>query len=340
MKKSIKFRPEFFEWTIHILFWMVFIIAPTALRERPSHPMPDNLHFVGHMPPAPMYNPMWTLMPFVILYFYLNYLVFAKWYRQRKYLKYALFNLFAIAAIVGVRTVLEFSLHMQVFHNLFFDSMLFLFMFMLSSSITIIKDKSITDKHLKESEISFLRNQINPHFLFNVMNMIVVFSRKYPEKVESAVNTLSDILRYVIYDTRHRSKAGHEIMVIEQYLSLQRLRFGEEVKINTSFSEIDPDLEMEPMLLMPIIENAFKHGTSMVDSPVIDISASSTGGTLYFEVKNKFSSQCISSLSTYSGLGLANIKRRLDLLYPQKYKLYEGPEDGGWFIVKLIIDCK
>jgi sensor histidine kinase YesM len=170
--------------------------------------------------------------------------------------------------------------------------------------------------------------------------MIVVFSRKYPDKVERSVNTLSDILRYMIYDTKQKSKLGHEIMVIEQYLSLQRQRFGEEVEIRTSFDETDKNLMIEPMLLIPIIENAFKHGTSMIKSPVIDISTKSKDGVLYFEVKNKYSPHYTSSLTTYSGLGLANIKRRLDLLYMGKYEFQEEIADGEWFIVRIKIDCR
>lgn len=338
MTKILRLKSDIFEWAIHILFWLVFIIVPNVVRERPMPPFPDNKVFMDHMPD--MYNPLWILMPFIILYFYLNYLVFSRFYKQREYLKYAILNIITVFAFLGIKIIFESWMWQPRFQNYFFDFMLFLFMFLLSTSITIVKVQSVTAKHLKDSEISFLRNQINPHFLFNVMNMIVVFSRKYPDKVESSVNTLSDILRYMIYDTKQKSKVGYEIMVIEQYLSLQRLRFGDEVEIRTSFDETDNNIMIEPMLLIPIIENAFKHGTSMVKSPVIDISTKSKDGILYFKVKNKFSPLYISSLTTYSGLGLANIKRRLDLLYPGKYEFHEEMADGEWFIVQIIIDCR
>jgi LytS/YehU family sensor histidine kinase len=129
-------------------------------------------------------------------------------------------------------------------------------------------------------------------------------------------------------------------MVIEQYLSLQRLRFGEEVLINTSFIEEDKSIMVEPMLLIPIIENAFKHGTSMISAPVIDISIRSEDGVLYLNIKNKFSPNASSSLTNYSGLGLANIKRRLELLYPKKYEFKEEIENGEWFIILLKINCR
>lgn len=338
MKKILKLKSEILEWAIHILFWLVFIIVPTVFRERPLPPMPDGKMVMDHMPD--MYNPLWVLMPFIIIYFYLNYLFFSKWYKQRKYLKYAIGNAVTVFSFLAIKMLLETVIWQPRFQNVFFDFMLFLFMFLLSTSITIIKVQNITSRHLIDNEISFLRNQINPHFLFNVMNMIVVFSRKYPEKVESSVNTLSDILRYMIYDTKQKSKVGHEIMVIEQYLSLQRLRFGDEVDIRTSFEDTDNNIMVEPMLLIPIIENAFKHGTSMIESPVIDISTRSSNGILCFEVKNKFSSQYVSSLSTYSGLGLANIRRRLELLYPDKHEITEEIENSGWFKVRITIDCR
>ncbi len=327
-----------FEYVIHILFWLVFIIAPLFLREGRTPPMSGNMPFPDHHPE--MHSPLLTLFPVLIIYFYLNYLLFSKWYRQRQYLKFVLWNIITVVFFICLRSVLEFWIWEAGIRNFFFDFLIFLFMFLLSTSITIFKIQNITAKHLRESEISFLRNQINPHFIFNVMNMIVAFSRKYPERVETAVNTLSDILRYMLYDTRDKSKVSHEIMVIEQYLSLQRLRFDNEVEIKTSFTQSGNDIMVEPMLLIPIIENAFKHGTSMVSSPVIDITLSTQNGILNAMVRNKYSKQNTSSLSTYSGLGLANIRRRLELLYPGKHEFEENRVDDQWFIVKLKIDCR
>jgi len=326
------------EYVIHILFWLVFIVAPLFLREGPAPPQPGNMTFPGHHPE--MHSPLLTLIPLLIIYFYLNYLLFSKWYRQRQYMKFVLWNIFTVVGFLGLRSVLEFWIWQSSIRNLFFDFLLFLFMFLLSTSITIFKIQNITARHLRESEISFLRNQINPHFIFNVMNMIVAFSRKYPERVETAVNTLSDILRYMLYDTQDKSKVSHEIMVIEQYLSLQRLRFDNEVEIKTSFTQSGDDIMVEPMLLVPIIENAFKHGTSMVSSPVIDISLTTQNSILTVMVRNKYTNQNTSSLSTYSGLGLVNIKRRLELLYPGKHEFEEKRVDEGWFVVTLKIDCR
>ncbi|OFY38405.1 MAG: hypothetical protein A2X18_02740 [Bacteroidetes bacterium GWF2_40_14] len=327
-----------FEYVIHILFWLVFIIAPLFLREGPVPPRSGNMVFPG--PHPAMHSPLLTLFPVLIIYFYLNYLLFSKWYGQRQYLKFVMWNIITVVAFLGLRSVLELWIWEVGIRNLFFDFLIFLFMFLLSTSITIFKIQNITAKHLRESEISFLRNQINPHFIFNVMNMIVAFSRKYPERVETAVNTLSDILRYMLYDTQDKSKVSHEIMVIEQYLSLQRLRFENEVEIKTSFTLSGKDIMVEPMLLIPIIENAFKHGTSMVSSPVIDISLTTHNGILTTMVRNKYTMQNTTSLSTYSGLGLANIKRRLELLYPGKHEFEEKRVDNEWFVVMLKIDCR
>lgn len=324
------------EYVIHILFWLAFIIAPLFLRDSNAPPHPGNMAFPGHQPG----NPFLTLIPLLIIYFYLNYLLFSKWYKEKQYIKFVLWNIITVVGFLVLRSVLEYWIWGSGKRNLFFDFLLFLFMFLLSTSITIFKIQNTTAKLLRESEISFLRNQINPHFIFNVMNMIVAFSRKHPENVETAVNTLSDILRYMLYDTRDKSKVSHEIMVIEQYLTLQRLRFDNEVEINVSFTQSDRDIMVEPMLLIPIIENAFKHGTSMVSSPVIDISLRTQNGILTAMVRNKFSLQNTSSLSTYSGLGLANIRRRLELLYPDKHKFVEKRVDDEWFLVTLKIDCR
>ncbi len=336
--KGEKKQSANFEYVIHILFWLVFIIAPLFLREGPVPPQHGTMSFPGDHPQ--MHSPLLTLIPALIIYFYLNYLLFSRWYKKRQFLRFVMWNIVTIVTFICLRSVLELWIWNVNMRNLFFDFLLFLFMFLLSTSITIFKIQNITAKNLRESEISFLRNQINPHFIFNVMNMIVAFSRKYPERVETAVNTLSDILRYMLYDTRDKSKVSHEIMVIEQYLSLQRLRFDNEVEISTTFTQSGTDIMVEPMLLIPIIENAFKHGTSMVSSPLIDISLSTQNGILTAKVRNKYSKQDSTSLSTYSGLGLANIRRRLELLYPGRHEFEEKRVDDQWFVVTLKIDCR
>jgi two-component system LytT family sensor kinase len=132
-----------------------------------------------------------------------------------------------------------------------------------------------------ESELTFLRSQISPHFMFNILNNLVALARKKSDDLEPAIINLSQLMRYMLYESDvHRVFLSKEIEYIKSYINLQMLRFGSNVKINIDV-QFDTDLyTIEPMLLIPFVENAFKHGTGMVENPVIDISIAVDADTI------------------------------------------------------------
>ncbi len=176
--------------------------------------------------------------------------------------------------------------------------------------------------HLK-TELNFLRSQISPHFIFNILNSLVSLSRKKSDALEPAIMNLSHIMRYMLYESDdNRVPLNKEIEYVKSYINLQMLRFGSEVSVNIDING-DTDLFMiEPMLLIPFIENAFKHGTGMVDRPVINISLhiSDESDQMNFCVQNPIG-HLDQSKDGSSGIGLSNVQRRLAILYPQKHDL-------------------
>jgi len=174
------------------------------------------------------------------------------------------------------------------------------------------------------SELKFLRSQVSPHFLFNVLTNLVSLARKKSDQLEPALIMLSDLMRYMLYDTTGKKVLlSKEIAYLNSYIALQKLRFGNDVDIN---SHIDTDAHaanytIEPMLLIPFVENAFKHGTGYTQHPEINIRLSLTDDILTFEVQNQFDSDPLASKDENSGIGLANVKSRLDLLYPGNHRL-------------------
>jgi len=219
-----------------------------------------------------------------------------------------------------------------------------LFFLTVSASYRIIFDYVKNEQEKKEqeteklkSELSFLRSQISPHFIFNVLNSIVALSRRKPERVESVVVKLSDLMRYMLYESDDaKVTIEREIQYLRAYIELQQLRFGDDVEINFYDNQIDKFQFIEPMLLIPFVENAFKHGVGMILNPTINVYLNTESNRLVFEVKNKVNRQFKEVKDHSSGIGLNNVKRRLELLYPDNHQLTTKDEDG-FYLIKLII---
>ena len=177
-------------------------------------------------------------------------------------------------------------------------------------------------QHLK-SELTFLRSQISPHFMFNVLNNLVALARKKSDSLEPAIVSLSQLMRYMLYESDDsRVTLGKEVEYIKSFISLQMLRFRDTVKTNV---EVQGDIDfftIEPMLMIPFVENAFKHGTGMLDVAQIDIRLSVNEATrlMHFSVTNDVGPGDDSKDGS-SGIGIANVRRRLAILYPDKHEL-------------------
>lgn len=199
----------------------------------------------------------------------------------------------------------------------------------------LIKERETS--HL-QSELTFLRSQISPHFMFNVLNNLVALARKKSDDLEPALMSLSQLMRYMLYESDdNRVYLSKEIEYIKSYINLQKLRFGNYITVNIN---VDGDMDryaIEPMLLIPFVENAFKHGTGMIENPVINISIAVDENThlLHFEIGNVISPLDVSKDSN-SGIGIGNVKRRLAILHPDKHGLRIIHQDNT-FTVKLDI---
>lgn len=212
----------------------------------------------------------------------------------------------------------------------------------------IFKDKSRADmlarkkqeENLK-TELSFLRSQVSPHFLFNVLNNITALARKKSDELEPTVIKLSSLMRYMLYEANEEKVLlKTEIEYLNSYIELQRQRFGDKVAIHVHMDDIKQSTaRIEPMLLIPFVENAFKHGTGFIYQPVIDILLSVQDDQLIFKVKNKCNTNEAELKDTASGIGLQNVSRRLSLLYGKVHTLeiYKETDLGNniWFHVSL-----
>jgi LytS/YehU family sensor histidine kinase len=142
-------------------------------------------------------------------------------------------------------------------------------------------------------------------------------------------------MQYMLYDTdEERVPLSKEVEYLQSYIDLQKQRFGNKVPITVSLDSPRGFLEIEPMLLIPFVENAFKHGVGLIDQPSINIELCVREKTLYFKVRNRYNMSSAEVKDKTSGIGLSNVKRRLKLLYGNLQRL-DISRDNGWFIVSL-----
>ncbi len=205
-----------------------------------------------------------------------------------------------------------------------FVSCLFIFLSTILKFITdwFLNEKIKTNLENEKliSELAFLKSQINPHFLFNSLNNIYSLAYQKSEKTPQAVLKLSEIMRYMLYESNeNKVSLDEEIRYLENYIELQKLRFKDKAYIKF---EIDGDTEnrkITPLVLISFVENAFKHGLATDKENPITIVLNVTSDKLFFQVINKKNNQ---NKDETGGIGLQNVKRRLDLLYKGAYRLH------------------
>lgn len=189
------------------------------------------------------------------------------------------------------------------------------------------------------SELLFLKAQINPHFFFNTLNNIYALTLIDVAKAREALHRLSRMMRYVLYENPNGTgQLSQEIAFVQDYIELMQLRLTDKVKI--SFNQPTPlrDGPIATMLLLPFVENAFKHGVSALLPSHIDIDIMQPPGQFRMQVRNTVFPEKTPSLEVSSGIGLTNTRRRLDLLYPEKYALNTAYDDArAEYVVDLTL---
>lgn len=204
--------------------------------------------------------------------------------------------------------------------------------------------QDLLEKEKLETELKFLKSQFNPHFLFNTINSIFVLIHKNPDMASESLAKFSNLLRYQLYEcNEHQIPLQHEISYLENFLELERLRQESHLEIECTLEgEIDASLTIAPFILMPFLENAFKHvSQSKKTSNWIRLSLQIEGQQLSFKISNSTKPEAFSSkeVMDYGGIGLKNVQRRLELLYPGKHQLDIQPGEQQ-FDIQLQLQLK
>ena len=188
-----------------------------------------------------------------------------------------------------------------------------------------------------EAELAWLKNQINPHFLFNTLNNISSLAQINGDETQEAIMQLSDLLRYAMYETnKPKVRLDGEVEFMRNYINLMKLRCNEMTTVNAQFTIPNAQLEVAPLLFISLIENAFKHGMNSNAPATIDVRLEQQDDTLIFNCDNTNNPKPTKDRSG-SGIGLENTRRRLDLLYPGRYTWEQTITPENIYHVKISI---
>ena len=270
--------------------------------------------------------------------FYLNFLLFIPLFLNRKkYTRYIFTVLVAILAIGFVKYGLGLMFKQYVlvhergevisfasyYISAFFTSLVFIF---LSTVLKFTLDWFLNERIQRDlenqrlsAELAFLKSQINPHFLFNSLNSIYSLAYRQSKTTPEAILKLSDIMRYMLYECNdNRVDLAKELQYLQNYIDLQKIRLGSQAYVDFEVNGLVGNQQIVPLMLISFIENAFKHGvTNNPDTPIF-IRMDIMPNQLHFKVVNK---KHTFNKDDLGGIGLNNVKRRLDILYPGKYEL-------------------
>lgn len=325
---------------LHVVFWAVLFSLPSLLRSRgDNHPgPPESAGF--------LYQYIINWLTWIAL-FYLNaYVLIPRFIAKGKFGQYTISLVPVFATLIFINwlsfTLLVPERSFRFGGFVFFYIFPCLFFLACSTVWTMFRDKLRSDRLSKEketenlkTELAFLRSQVSPHFMFNVLNNMVALARKKSDLLEPSLIKLSSLLRYMLYETdEEKVLLEKEIEYLQSYIDLQVQRFGKKVKVNVEMNEFDASYFIEPMLLIPFVENAFKHGTSSVQNAEINIELKAKDNLLQFMVSNSYENNVNEIKDKTSGIGLQNVQRRLKLLYPNMHTLLICDKDKK-FVISL-----
>ncbi|NDV58555.1 sensor histidine kinase [Bacteroides sp. 519] len=353
MKTQIRKQERFMEILLHVICWSIIIMFPLMFIDRNY----VNFNWEDHV--------RHFMVPFTfMIVFYINYLILIPQYLFReKSLLYLIYNIILIS-IIGVflhywqSITVPPNIHPEHFKPgprkprpggwtfILRDLVGLIFTAGISAIIRITKKwkeiesaRKDAEKNRTEAELKNLRNQLNPHFLLNTLNNIYALTAFDVTKAQQAIQELSKLLRYMLYDNQlNFVPLGKEADFIRNYIELMRIRLTPNVKLETHIDiASNNQILITPLIFISLIENAFKHGISSDEPSYIFISLYEKNGEITCEIRNSNYPKTDNDKSG-SGIGLPQVKKRLELLYPGKYTWEKNiSDDDKEYFSKLVI---
>ena len=330
---------------VHALFWFIYLLFASLNIQRLYED-----EQLGKL----MYRIVFTLPVDMIAAYLTAYLLLPSLLFRKKYLLFAItFIVSAVCLILLQRVILWYYSYpvlykvepslpffkinwLSSFTNIYLAAFLVAVVKLVRQNFSEQKRLQSMQKEQVEAELKFLKAQVHPHFLFNTLNNLYGLTLDRSEKAPEVVLRLSDLLNYMLYECNEPTiLVRKEIKLIENFLALERIRYGDSLSINFKVEGETAGKKIAPMLLLPFVENAFKHGVSKVSSKArVMIHLEVSGPDLLFEVANSKPMLVEKDETGYTeGIGLKNVKRRLDLIYPGNFRLNLIEKDQEFRII-------
>ncbi len=338
-------KRTYFQVSIHILVWLCFISFPFLMFQKPPENFDKQIDLYFQI------NYIISNLLFIGFYYLNSLVLIPKLLARHKITKYviSIIILFVIIVILPELLKPEYEFkhfeghkppHKHIFNT--FTALMFLIIFMISSGIKIIntwfeteKYRTLIEKEKLQTELTNLKAQINPHFLFNVLNTIYALALKKSDSTPETIMQLSKLLRYIVNETQaDKVPLEKEIDCISNYIDLQKMRLSETVELTFNKKGDFNSAQIAPLLLITFVENVFKHGISTHKNSPISIDV--------FLDKNMFTLKTKNNIFTHinketTGIGLENVKKRLKLIYEENHIL-NIKETDNVYEVELIIN--
>jgi two-component system, LytTR family, sensor kinase len=348
IKMNIHYSNKGIRIISHSLFWIIYIIFFYLQYVFYSKDV-DSMSILSSL--------LLTAVVDIFAAYFTVYYLLPEYLFKKKYIAFAVLFLISAAIAILVQRVLLYYIAIPYFYgesvshtksfwhiNPFYSFFNIYTVVSLFAVIKLMKYwyrnqhlKTELEKKNQTSELALLRTQLNPHFLFNTLNNIDALISSDQNKASDAVIKLSEIMRFTLYEASNdRVPLEREINYLENYISLQQLRLKNPYFVKFENTTDCKGMTIAPMLFIPFVENAFKHGLKNVVAPGIEITLNCENDVLTFEVINRYSNLEEQNKDATSGIGLANTRKRLNLLYPEKHKL-EIRKSTGIFKVNLSI---
>jgi sensor histidine kinase YesM len=345
-------------WLSHVIFWLIYLlIAVSSSKYRDGDRRSYGFEFLSDA----LYMSVEMMAAYSLAYFVVPQFI----YRKRYILSIVEFVIICYVSCVIARIFIvkiceplagvkakTFETYLEILKNI--PKLLYVYLFdMLSSSaififLKLLKDQFETqkralalEKEKAETELKLLKSQLNPHFLFNTLNNIYSLSFTSSPATSQSIARLADILDHILYrcDGQYVPLKA-EIALVNNYIELERLRYDERLTVNFK-TEVEHEADIAPLILLSVVENAFKHGVSDdAGAPVINIDLFANDENLIFKVSNTVAVQNNAPDRVSSDrIGLNNLRRQLELIYGKDYLLDVTREEKR-FIVRLTIQLK
>lgn len=293
-------------------------------------------------------------LAFYMLVVYINLgILIPKYLSQKNFMTYVLLLLAMVAVFTPIKVLLLYITYDEVDPREFLvmnQQYIFLLLFLTAGGSSIVKIISDWQRHQRDrkeletqrmqSEIKFLKSQINPHFLFNTLNSLYALTLKKSDNAPEIVIKLSEMMRYMLYECNERRVPLYkEVNYIQNYLDLERLRQSGQSDITFEVEGNISDQTIAPLIFIPFLENSFKHGLNhQIGDGFVRVNMKVLDNKLLLRIINSKPKQApVRPEKPSGGIGLVNVQRRLNLLYPNQYKL-DIQDSPGEHMVELSLD--